>query len=226
MFMSIPFVTGWLMIAFAMNIEMVDAGRVLTGRFQILQKNRSHHTIFTSSFFVFITGFCAGSASMAVPVFLGEIAEDNIRGFLGSSFQFQVAAGNLFVYVLGKFINWQWLALSCSIVILAGLILMAIVPPSPRFLLSKGRFYDAARALVWLRGAVAVDQIENELNSVCIINLPSFCSYYQNAFLKFIFRSRNALTRQTKSDGISMIYLNFPFYAHFSSASSFYSFNK
>lgn len=103
---------------------------------------------------------------MAVPVFLGEVAEDSIRGFLGSAFQFQVTSGNLFVYILGKFLNWQWLAFSCSIVILVGLILMSMVPPSPRFLLSKGRVHDAARSLVWLRGADAVSQIESELCSV------------------------------------------------------------
>ncbi|CAL8094285.1 unnamed protein product [Orchesella dallaii] len=141
MLISIPFVTGWLMIAFAVNLVMVDMGRILTG-------------------------FCAGSASMAVPVFLGEVAEDSIRGFLGSSFQFQVTSGNLFVYVLGKYLNWQWLALSCSLVIFVGLILMSIVPPSPRFLLSKGRVQDAARSLVWLRGAESLSQVENELSSI------------------------------------------------------------
>lgn len=38
MFMSVPFVTGWLMIAFAMNLTMVDVGRILTGRTEILQR--------------------------------------------------------------------------------------------------------------------------------------------------------------------------------------------
>ncbi|ODN03647.1 Facilitated trehalose transporter Tret1 [Orchesella cincta] len=141
MLISIPFVTGWLMIAFAVNLTMVEIGRILTG-------------------------FCAGSASMAVPVFLGEVAEDSIRGFLGSSFQFQVTSGNLFVYILGKYLNWQWLAFTCSLVIFTGLVLMSIVPPSPRFLLSKGRVQDAARALVWMRGADCLSQVENELNSI------------------------------------------------------------
>lgn len=29
--MAVPFVTGWLMIAFATNVQMVDVGRILTG---------------------------------------------------------------------------------------------------------------------------------------------------------------------------------------------------
>lgn len=153
------------MIAFAVNITMINAGRILTG-FINKVKTIAFKYFACSKNMKTCIGFCAGSISLVVPIFLGELAEDRIRGFLGSSFQIQVTSGNLFVYVLGKYLNWQWLAFSCSLVVLIGILLMSFVPASPRFLLSKGNYFAAARSLAWLRGAKSISQIEDELQSV------------------------------------------------------------
>lgn len=52
------FVTAFLLIAFAVNIPMVLAGRS-------------------------ISGFCVGIASLALPVYLGETIQPEVRGTLG-----------------------------------------------------------------------------------------------------------------------------------------------
>lgn len=55
---SIPFIISWLLIACAVNIWMVLAGRALSG-------------------------FCVGIASLSLPVYLGETVQAEVRGTLG-----------------------------------------------------------------------------------------------------------------------------------------------
>lgn len=55
---SIPFIVSWLLIALAVNVWMVLAGRALSG-------------------------FCIGVASLSLPVYLGETVQPEVRGTLG-----------------------------------------------------------------------------------------------------------------------------------------------
>lgn len=55
---GIPFAVSWLLIATAVNVYMVLAGRALSG-------------------------FCIGIASLALPVYLGETVQPEVRGTLG-----------------------------------------------------------------------------------------------------------------------------------------------
>lgn len=55
---SIPFILAWLLIACGVNVFMIIAGRALTG-------------------------FCVGVASLALPVYLGETIQPEVRGTLG-----------------------------------------------------------------------------------------------------------------------------------------------
>lgn len=139
--LSAPFVLGWLLCAFAQNVAMMLIGR-------------------------FIIGFCGGSFSLAAPVFIGETAEDSIRGALGSGFQLMCVNGILFVYVVGAFVNWQWLSVICGVVPLVLLAAMIFIPESPRYLLMKGKNAEASKALCWLRGATSSQEVEDELRIV------------------------------------------------------------
>lgn len=55
---AVPFIFAWLLIALAVNIWMILAGRALTG-------------------------FCVGIASLSLPVYLGETVQPEVRGTLG-----------------------------------------------------------------------------------------------------------------------------------------------
>lgn len=55
---SIPFIISWLLIACAVEVWMVLAGRALSG-------------------------FCVGVASLSLPVYLGETVQPEVRGTLG-----------------------------------------------------------------------------------------------------------------------------------------------
>lgn len=55
---SFPFIVSWLLIACAVDVWMVLAGRALSG-------------------------FCIGVASLSLPVYLGETVQPEVRGTLG-----------------------------------------------------------------------------------------------------------------------------------------------
>ncbi|OXA62848.1 facilitated trehalose transporter Tret1-2 homolog [Folsomia candida] len=139
--LSVPFVLGWLLIGYAQNLAMMLCGR-------------------------FISGFCGGGFSLVAPVFIGETAEDSIRGALGSGFQLMVVLGILFVNTVGSFADWQWLSLICGFVPLVFLISMIFVQESPRYLLMKGKNADASQSLCWFRKKTSSQEVEDELKII------------------------------------------------------------
>jgi len=111
----------------------------------------------------FITGFTGGGFSLVAPVYIGETAEDSVRGALGSGFQLMVVLGILFVNVIGLGPNWQWISMICGFVPLVFLIAMVFVQESPRYLLMKGKRAEASRALCWFRKKNSSQDVEQEL---------------------------------------------------------------
>lgn len=68
---ALPFSIGWAMIAFAPNLAVLYVGR-------------------------FLTGFCGGAFTVAVPAYVAEVSEDRIRGTLAVSFILMLCMGILF----------------------------------------------------------------------------------------------------------------------------------
>ena len=69
-------------------------------------------------------------------------------------------------YIVGSYVTWQALAYISIIFPVSFLVAIYFVPETPRFLLSKGQKFKAAQSLLWFRGAVDEDQIEQELTAV------------------------------------------------------------
>uniref|UniRef100_A0A8D2J161 Major facilitator superfamily (MFS) profile domain-containing protein n=1 Tax=Varanus komodoensis TaxID=61221 RepID=A0A8D2J161_VARKO len=78
---AVPSVAGYLFIASAQEIWMLQVGRLLTG-------------------------FAGGMTSAAIPVYISEICHPGIRGALGSCPQIMAVLGALFLYALGKYPVW------------------------------------------------------------------------------------------------------------------------
>lgn len=136
---SIPFIISWLLIACAVNIWMVIAGRA-------------------------ITGFVVGVASLSLPVYLGETIQPEVRGTLGL---LPTAFGNigiLLCFVAGRYMNWSSLAFLGGTLPVPFLILMVLIPETPRWYISKGKQEPARKALQWLRGKAA--DVEPELKGI------------------------------------------------------------
>ncbi|KAK8290625.1 hypothetical protein V6Z12_D06G008900 [Gossypium hirsutum] len=114
-----------------------------------------------------LEGFGVGIISYTVPVYIAEIAPQNLRGSLGSVNQLSVTLGIMLAYLLGLFVEWRILAvlgiLPCTILI-PGLF---FIPESPRWLAKMGMTEDFETSLQVLRGFDADISIEvNEIKGV------------------------------------------------------------
>ncbi|TYH64795.1 hypothetical protein ES332_D06G011700v1 [Gossypium tomentosum] len=139
MIAAIPNIIGWLAISFARDSSFLYMGRLLEG-------------------------FGVGIISYTVPVYIAEIAPQNLRGSLGSVNQLSVTLGIMLAYLLGLFVEWRILAvlgiLPCTILI-PGLF---FIPESPRWLAKMGMTEDFETSLQVLRGFDADISIEvNEI---------------------------------------------------------------
>lgn len=127
MIAAIPNIIGWLAISFAKDSSFLYMGRLLEG-------------------------FGVGIISYTVPVYIAEIAPQNLRGALGSVNQLSVTIGIMLAYLLGLFVEWRILAvlgiLPCTILI-PGLF---FIPESPRWLAKMGMTEDFESSLQVLRG--------------------------------------------------------------------------
>ncbi|KAK8290627.1 hypothetical protein V6Z11_D06G009900 [Gossypium hirsutum] len=142
MIAAIPNIIGWLAISFARDSSFLYMGRLLEG-------------------------FGVGIISYTVPVYIAEIAPQNLRGSLGSVNQLSVTLGIMLAYLLGLFVEWRILAvlgiLPCTILI-PGLF---FIPESPRWLAKMGMTEDFETSLQVLRGFDADISIEvNEIKGV------------------------------------------------------------
>ncbi|CAH2067371.1 unnamed protein product [Thlaspi arvense] len=145
MIAAIPNIIGWLCISFAKDTSFLYMGRLLEG-------------------------FGVGIISYTVPVYIAEIAPQNMRGGLGSVNQLSVTIGIMLAYLLGLFVPWRILAvlgvLPC-LVLIPGLF---FIPESPRWLAKMGMTEDFETSLQVLRGfetdiTVEVNEIKRSVAS-------------------------------------------------------------
>ncbi|KAL6465473.1 hypothetical protein MHYP_G00256060 [Metynnis hypsauchen] len=127
MFCALPFIFGFTIIIAAQNHWMLYTGRVLTG-------------------------LASGVTSLVVPLYISEMAHERVRGTMGSCVQLMVVTGIMGAYIAGLFLDWRWLAITCSIPPTLMLVFMCFMPETPRYLLSRGKRREAEEALRFLRG--------------------------------------------------------------------------
>ncbi|KAL7836645.1 hypothetical protein AOLI_G00279290 [Acnodon oligacanthus] len=127
MFCALPFIFGFTIIIAAQNHWMLYTGRVLTG-------------------------LASGVTSLVVPLYISEMAHERVRGTMGSCVQLMVVTGIMGAYIAGLFLDWRWLAITCSIPPTLLLVFMCFMPETPRYLLSLGKRREAEEALRFLRG--------------------------------------------------------------------------
>lgn len=137
---SVLFVIAWLLIGLATNIWFVYSGRA-------------------------VTGLSVGIASLALPVYLGETIQPEVRGTLGL---LPTALGNIGIlvcFVVGFYLPWNWLALVGMIPCLPFFVLFFMIPETPRWYISKANDNKAKSSLQWLRGGKDAN-ITDEFNEL------------------------------------------------------------
>lgn len=100
----------------------------------------------------FVAGAACGAASVVVPMFASEIAEQSIRGMLGTLFQLQITAGILFAYATAFTDSLHVIAILCSMAPALLLISFPFIPESPAWLVMQGRKNEANDVLKHFRG--------------------------------------------------------------------------
>ena len=151
----IPMCIGWLMITYATNSNMILIGRAL----------------------------CAAVSAISLPAaytYVAEIASTRNRGFLGSLLSVGWTFGLVLSYTLGSVLEWNWLALTSSVVSIVQFIVLSVATPSPRWLLTRKRTEEAKVALTFFRGEfskhvecefkVSIKTCEREKKSSVIVN--------------------------------------------------------
>ena len=122
---NLPLGLGWFMILIGQNVPLILIGRV-------------------------ITGLGVGIVSLAVPIYVTEVADKSRRGILGCCFQLAITIGILLAYVFGVILTWNYLALVCLAISLLYTGLLLFVPESPRWYISRKRSSKALESLKWL----------------------------------------------------------------------------
>lgn len=123
----VPFVIGWALVVWASNIAMLIVGRTLLG----------------------ISG---GSFCICAPMYIGEIAQKDIRGTLGTFFQLLLVIGILFVYAVGSRASVFVLSIVCGCIPIIFAVIFVFMPESPYYWVSKKQPEKAISSLKWLRG--------------------------------------------------------------------------
>ncbi|CAH0398588.1 unnamed protein product [Chilo suppressalis] len=166
----LPFTLGWLLITFATNLGMLIAGR-------------------------FITGVAGGAFCVTAPAYTSEIAQDSIRGSLGSYFQLMITVGILFAYAVGSYTSVFVFNILCTLIPIIFGVIFFFMPESPNYLVVKGRNEEAREALIRLRGREY--DVDSELD-----NLKAKAEHAKNNPIAFT----SAISKKTAIKAIIICY--------------------
>lgn len=125
---EIPALLGWILIAFATDIQMIYAGR-------------------------FFVGLGSGMVGAPARVYTSEVTQPHLRGMLTALSSVGVSTGVLIEYALGSMLSWNICAAISGILPLAALLLMFLFPETPSYLIARNRPEQARNALQRFRGS-------------------------------------------------------------------------
>jgi sugar porter (SP) family MFS transporter len=111
-----------------------------------------------------VGGLAVGAAILIAPVYIAEIAPANRRGGLVSLNQLMIVIGisasffsNYFLLDVGEH-NWRWMLGVQVFPALLYLLLLSLIPESPRWLVIKGRDQEALDVLTRVYGATQAQE--------------------------------------------------------------------
>ncbi|KAF2894809.1 hypothetical protein ILUMI_11366 [Ignelater luminosus] len=99
----------------------------------------------------FIAGIGLALLTTGTTTYIGEVADKDIRGRLGTTLN-KGLIGTLYVLCVGPFVTYETLALSCSILPMTFAIIFYFMPESPYYLIKIGNKNAAKENLIRLLG--------------------------------------------------------------------------
>ncbi|PSN52620.1 Facilitated trehalose transporter Tret1 [Blattella germanica] len=125
--LAMPFLTSWLFIIFSRTVPLLYIARL-------------------------IGGMGNGSSLVFIPIYISEMAEDSIRGALGSLLLMTLNSAILFGYVIGAFESYFAYAYIAIVFPLVYLCLFFWLPETPMYLINANETVKAKQSLRWFRG--------------------------------------------------------------------------
>ncbi|CAH4036649.1 unnamed protein product [Pieris brassicae] len=110
-----------------------------------------------------LQGFGMGIQAAAAPVSIAEYSAPKHRGAFLATIAFSFATGMLAAHVFGTLLYWRTAALACGSCYAISLLLISIVPETPPYLASRGKFEACKKSFHWLRGGDEDSQKELEV---------------------------------------------------------------
>jgi len=107
----------------------------------------------------FLGGVAVGGVSLLSPMYVAEVSPPSMRGRIGTFCRFSIISGILISYCINYLLrntgpsNWRWMFLTGAIHSLVFLVLIALAPETPHFLVRIGKTSEAFRLL---------ERVENE----------------------------------------------------------------
>ncbi|KAK3923531.1 Facilitated trehalose transporter Tret1 [Frankliniella fusca] len=144
-----PLPTGWLMGRLGRRVTLLASAVPFIVSWGLLVVCETAPLLYLARV---LGGLGVGMAFTVTPIYLGEIADTQVRGALGTLLQAMLYCGILMEYVVGPYVSYLALALTSGAVPLVFFALFFFMPESPHWLLQRGRREEARRALAWLRG--------------------------------------------------------------------------
>jgi MFS transporter, SP family, arabinose:H+ symporter len=118
--------------------------------------------------FRFLGGIGVGASSVVAPMYIAEISPARIRGRMTALFQFNVISGILIAYVSNYLLRgagaepWRWMLGVAGIPASLFLVLLFVIPESPRFLIKIGKI-AAARTIL---EKIEIVSVEEEIEEI------------------------------------------------------------
>lgn len=150
-------------------------------------------------FFRIIGGLGIGIASMNAPTYIAELAPAAIRGKMVTYYQLAIVVGFFVVFLATYAIGdsgdeaynlnegWRLMFWSELIPCITFLLLLLMVPKSPRWLMMKGRNEEAKNVLVSIHGEESAEREIKEIASTLDLNdKPKFSTILKKGFLPIV----------------------------------------
>ncbi|XP_055295383.1 solute carrier family 2, facilitated glucose transporter member 8-like [Sitodiplosis mosellana] len=125
--LTIPSIIFWAMIYFSINFNHILIAR-------------------------FIAGCASGAMQSATMLYVSEIANDDIRGRLGSFWLFMRTVGVLFIFIAGAMVEYEYLPCICVLFPILFSLVFVMMPITPQYFLQKEQIQKAENALKYYKG--------------------------------------------------------------------------
>eukprot|EP01138_Halocafeteria_seosinensis_P000829 gb/GECG01000850.1/.p1 GENE.gb/GECG01000850.1/~~gb/GECG01000850.1/.p1 ORF type:complete len:532 (+),score=56.12 gb/GECG01000850.1/:1-1596(+) len=196
------------------SINFVIAGTLQFVSGAIQEKHHAAYGILLVS--RIIAGIGCGAATVVVPMYLGEVANKNLRGAFGALNQFAVVVGLLISQListgLGGNSTWKWLLSISGFLGLLQVALGVVLLESPKWLATKNRLEQAKETLVYFRD-YSEDDADAELDEIMLTagkslekEKPSFYSIATNMSLRKPLVAAIVLTISQQLSGINAVF--------------------